>query len=219
MQGYTVDQQVARLVTKLEEMGELENTIIIYTSDNGRFHGSQGIYDKAILYEEAMKAPLIIFDGRSRPEDRGRRVDAMVSSADIAPTILSLAGVEVPDVMKGYSLSGHLDGTQGMSQWRDAVLMENFFIQELWKAKRNPAKARALNAEIVANNRSYRSRGVRTEGYKYFKYFEHTPVIEELYDLEADPHEQNNLISNPEYTEVLSKLRAQTEALLAEATQ
>ena len=220
VQGYTVDQQVGRLMDKLEEMGVLDNTIVIYTSDNGRFHGSHGLFDKAILYDEAMKEPLIIFDGRASNALRGRREKAMVSSADVAPTIVSLAGLEVPSVMKGRDLSALLNGSQDRSQWRDAVLMENFFLQELHKAiiKKNP-DIPGLNDEIIANNRSYRTRGVRTDRYKYFEYHEHDPVIEELYDLKADPHEQNNLISNPEYAEVLSRLRKQTEDLLLEATR
>ena len=100
-QGYTVDKQVGRLMKKLAEMGVLENTIVIYTSDNGRFHGSQGLYDKAILYDESVKEPLIVFDGRAPQSRRGRRVDALTSSVDVAPTILSLAGLEPPKIMKG----------------------------------------------------------------------------------------------------------------------
>ncbi|MDP5079468.1 MAG: sulfatase [Opitutales bacterium] len=220
VQGYTVDKQVERLMAKLEEMGVLDNTIVIYTSDNGRFHGSQGLFDKAILYEESMKQPLIVFDGRAPKSQHGKRVDAMVSSVDVAPTILSLAGLEVPERMKGVDLSGLLAGTQDMSEWRDSVLMENFFIQEIHSAgiKKHP-DIPALNQEIIAGNRSYRTQGVRTERFKYFKYHEHDPVIEELYDLEADPYEQNNLISNPEYAEVLSRLQQKTEQLITEATE
>ena len=201
-------------------MGVLDNTVVIYTSDNGRFHGSQGLFDKAILYEESMKEPLIVFDGRAPESQRGRRVDAMVSSVDVAPTILALAGLEAPEIMKGRDLSGLLKGTQDMAEWRDAVLMENFFLQEIHSAgvKKHP-DIPGLNEEIIAGNRSYRTRGVRTERFKYFKYYEHDPVIEELYDLEADPHEQNNLISNPEYGEVLSKLRKKTEELHTQATE
>jgi arylsulfatase A-like enzyme len=220
VQGYTVDKQVGRLMAKLKEMDVLDNTIVIYTSDNGRFHGSHGLFDKALLYDESVKEPLIVFDGRSSAKSqRGRREDAMVSSADVAPTILSLAGLEVPAVMKGRDLSNVLNGTQDMSQWRDSVLIENFFIQELHTAiiKKNP-DIPGLNSELIADNRSYRTRGVRTERYKYFKYYEHDPVIEELYDLKADPSEMNNLISNPEYAAVLSKLRKQTEDLLTQAT-
>ena len=220
VQGYTVDQQVGRLMAKLKEMDVLDNTIVIYTSDNGRFHGSHGLFDKALLYDESVKEPLIIFDGRSAAKSQqGRRVNAMVSSVDVAPTILSLAGLEVPEIMKGLDLSRILNGTQDMSQWRDAVLMENLFLQELHKAttKKNP-DIPALNDKIMAENRSYRTRGVRTERFKYFKYYEHDPVIEELYDLETDPSEMNNLISNPEYAEVLSDLRKQTEELYTQAT-
>jgi arylsulfatase A-like enzyme len=219
VQGYTVDQQVGRLMAKLKEMDVLDNTIVIYTSDNGRFHGSHGLFDKALLYDESVKEPLIIFDGRSAAKtQQGRRVNAMVSSVDVAPTILSLAGLEVPEIMKGLDLSRILNGTQDMSQWRDAVLMENLFLQELHKAttKKNP-DIPALNDKIMAENRSYRTRGVRTERFKYFKYYEHDPVIEELYDLETDPSEMNNLISNPEYAEVLSDLHKQTEELYTQA--
>ena len=220
VQGYTVDQQVGRLMAKLKEMDVLDNTIVIYTSDNGRFHGSHGLFDKALLYDESVKEPLIIFDGRSAAKtQQGRRVDAMVSSVDVAPTILSLAGLEVPEIMKGLDLSRILNGTQDMSQWRDAVLIENLFLQELHRATTKKIHdIPALNDEIMAENRSYRTRGVRTERFKYFKYYEHDPVIEELYDLDTDPSEMNNLISNPEYAEVLSDLRKQTEELYTQAS-
>ena len=219
VQSYSVDQQVGRLMKKLAEMGVLDHTIVIYTSDNGRFHGSQGLYDKCILYEEAMKEPLIVFDGRAAAARRGKRVDAMVSSVDVAPTILSLVGIKPPDSMKGVSLTGLLDGTQDMSQWRDTVLMENMFIKELNRAEmKKLPDLPGLNDELIADNRSYRTRGVRTKRYKYFKYYEHNPVIEELYDLEKDPHEQNNLISNPEYAGILNELRTKTHQLHAQAT-
>ena len=214
VQGYTVDNQVGRLVAKLEEMGVMDNTVIIYTSDNGRFHGSHGLYDKAILYDEAMKEPLVVYDGRAPESRRGVRVDAMVSSTDVAPTIVSLGGVKPPEAMKGKDLSGLLNGTQDVTKWRDTVLLENFFIQELHAATRKEsANLEELNDKVVAGNRSYRTRGVRTERFKYFNYFEHDPVVEELYDLEADPHEENNLISNPEYAKVLADMRERTEAL------
>lgn len=223
-QGVTVDTQVARLIEKLKEMKVLDNTVIIYTSDNGRQHGSQGIYDKCLLFEESIKAPLIIWDGRVAGEGKGKRVDPLVSSTDYAPTILTLAGVEVPAKMQGKSLTGILDGTQDLSQWRDANFIENLFIQEVHSAgvvaKRagKTADFEAINKDIIANNRSYRSRGVVTKRFKYFSYYEHNPQVEELYDLEADPHEQNNLISNPEYATILSNLREQTETLHTQAT-
>jgi arylsulfatase A-like enzyme len=220
VQGYTVDNQVGRLMAKLKEMGALDNTIVIYTSDNGRFHGSHGLFDKCILYDEAVKEPLIIFDPRSPESNRGRRETAMVSSADIAPTILALAGVEPPTAMKGCSLTGLLDGTQDLSKWRDAVLIENFFLQDIFAAQnKNARDIDEVNQEIIAKNQSYRSQGVRTDRYKYFKYHEHNPVIEELYDLKSDPHEMNNLVSNPEYASVLADMRARAEELIRAAAQ
>lgn len=215
VQSHSVDEQVRRLVDKLKEMDVLDNTIIIYTSDNGRFHGSRGLYDKAIQYDEAIKQPLIVFDGRTHTENRGRRIDAMVSSADIAPTILSLAGVEIPAVMKGVDLSQLMNGNQDMTHWRDGVLTENFFIQELLRTK--AGQVEALNNDAIENNRSYRSRGIRTKQYQYFEYFQHTPVIEELYDLENDPDEQKNLVSDPKYTSTLEEMRKKAAELYAKA--
>lgn len=220
VQGYTVDQQVKRLMEKLEEIGELDNTVVIYTSDNGRFHGAHGLFDKAILYDEAVRQPLIVFDPRVDKSQRGSRVEAMVSSVDVAPTILALAGADIPDSMKGSDLGGLLSGKQNLSKWREAVLMENFFLEEIFKGSRKKGvKVEVLNKKIVDGNRSYRSRGVRTDRYKYFAYHEHDPVIEELYDLKNDPYEQTNLINNEEYIEVLAKMRQETEMLLISATE
>lgn len=209
-QGYTVDQQVGRLVEKLQEMDVLDNTVIIYTSDNGRFHGSHGLYDKAILYDESDKAPLIIFDGRVAKEKRGRREPALVSSTDMAPTILSLAGVKVPEVMQGMNLTGVLQQTQNMTEWRDVIFKESLFISQL-HGKNNGPDVADRNRDIIAENKSYRCRGVTTARWKYLIYYEQSPVIEELYDMTADPYEMNNLASDPEKAEVLETLRKKTD--------
>ncbi|WP_144059876.1 sulfatase-like hydrolase/transferase [Rhodopirellula sallentina] len=215
-QGYTVDQQVGMLVEKLKEMGELDNTVIIYTSDNGRFQGSHGLFDKCILYEEAVKEPLIVYDGRTDDTNQGRREDALVSSVDIAPTILSLAGIEPPAIMQGRDFTGILDQTQDMSQWRDAVFMEDLFLVDLFRSKRKP-NVDEINQKLINENKSYRSHGTRTQRWKYFVYYEHEPPIEELYDLQKDPQEQVNLINSPEHAEVLRKLRKRTDELYSAA--
>ena len=221
-QGLTVDRQVKRLLAQLTEMGELDNTIIIYTSDNGRFHGSHGIFDKALLYEESVKAPLIIWDGRTAEKDKGRRENALISTTDFAPTILALTGQPIPESIQGVSLTPLLDGTADRKAWRQSVFLENLFIQEVFaelvKASRTGIKPDLpkINSDIIAGNRSYRSRGVRTHRYKYFAYFEHDPVIEELYDLETDPDEMHNLSESADHQEILQQLRAQTESYTAE---
>jgi arylsulfatase A-like enzyme len=217
-QGYSVDEQVGFLVEKLKEKGMLENTIIIYTSDNGRFQGSHGLFDKCLLYEESVKEPLIIFDGRVPEAQRGYREEALISSVDMAPTILSLAGIEVPKCMQGKDFSGILNKTQDMSKWRDAVFMEDLFLAAMF-GNRYKENVDELNQELIDNNKSYRSHGVRTDRYKYFVYYEHNPKVEELYDLEKDSLEQNNLANNSEYTKILKKLRKQTEELYREAVQ
>ncbi|MDQ8197874.1 sulfatase-like hydrolase/transferase [Pelagicoccus enzymogenes] len=211
-QAYTVDQQVGLMVEKLKEKGLLKNTIIIYTSDNGRLIGSHGLFDKCILYEESVKAPLIVFDGRNPVSTPGRREDALISSVDLAPTILSLAGIKAPSVSQGRDFTGILNQTQDRSQWHDAVLMEDLFLADLFRS-RHDANVDQINQQLIDANKSYRSRGVRTDRWKYFIYYEHNPPIEELYDLERDPQEMNNLINNPEFTDVLERLRQRTEEL------
>lgn len=217
-QGYSVDEQVGLLVKKLKEKGMLENTIIIYTSDNGRFQGSHGLFDKCLLYEESVKAPLIVYDGRVPENKRGFREDALISSVDMAPTILSLAGIEVPKGIQGHDFSGILNKTQDMTQWRDAVFMEDLFLVDMFQ-ERYKENVDEINQKLIDENKSYRSHGIRTDRYKYFVYYEHDPKIEELYDLEEDPLEQNNLVNNQKYKGVLKKLRKQTEEMYNEAIQ
>ncbi len=217
-QAYSVDEQVGLLVEKLKEKGMLENTVIIYTSDNGRFQGSHGLFDKCLLYEESVKAPLIVYDGRVPKEKRGFREDALISSVDMAPTILSLAGFEIPKSMQGRDFSGILNKTQNMKKWRDAVFMEDLFIVDMFNAK-NKENVDEIHKIMINENKSYRSHGIRTDRYKYFVYYEHNPKIEELYDLEKDPLEQDNLANNPEYSKLLKKMRKQIEAMYQDALQ
>lgn len=217
-QGYSVDQQVGLMMNKLKEKELLERTVVIYTSDNGRFQGSHGLYDKCLLYEESVRAPLIVFDGRVPESGRGRREAALISSVDIAPTILSLAGLEPPVGMQGRDFSGVLDQTQDRSKWRDAVLMEDLFLQAMFGA-RHKKNVDEINQGLIERNESYRSRGVRTDRWKYFVYYEQDPPIEELYDLDKDPQEQNNLVNHPEFARTVEKLRKRTEELYREAVR
>ncbi|CAH8281481.1 arylsulfatase A-like enzyme [Mariniflexile fucanivorans] len=217
-QGYSVDEQVGFLVEKLKAKGLLENTIIIYTSDNGRFQGSHGLFDKCLLYEESIKAPLIVYDGRVEASKQERRENALISSVDMAPTIVSMAGLQPPASMQGRDITGVLNQTEDLSKWRDAVFMEDLFLVAMFN-KRNNKNVDEINQNLIDTNKSYRSRGVRTDRWKYIVYYEHTPRIEELYDVNNDPMEQNNLANNPEHLDILKKLRNQTESLYQKAIQ
>ncbi|MFB9052694.1 sulfatase-like hydrolase/transferase [Formosa undariae] len=217
-QGYSVDDQVGLLVDKLKEKGMLENTIIIYTSDNGRFQGSHGLFDKCLLYDESVKAPLIVYDGRMPESKRKRREKALVSSVDMASTIVSLAGLEPSNRMQGKDLTAVLNQTQDMEQWRDAVFMEDLFLVDMFK-ERYKENVDEINQNLINSNKSYRAHGVRTERWKYFVYYEHTPKIEELYDMVTDPSEQNNLATDPEHKQILKTLRTKTEDLYQKAIQ
>ena len=217
-QSYTVDQQVGLLVEKLKKTGQLKNTVIIYTSDNGRFQGSHGLFDKCLLYEEAVRAPLIVFDGRNPDTQNGRHEKALISSVDMAPTILSFARMTAPPIMQGRDFSKVFNQTQDMTKWRDAVLLENLFLAKMFHAKRKP-NADEINQKVIDANESYRSRGVVTNDWKYFIYYEHDPPIEELYDLRRDPQEQTNIAGNLEYSELLKQLREKTERLYSEAVK
>lgn len=211
-QGYSVDDQVGKLVNVLKERDLLKNTVIIYTSDNGRFQGAHGLFDKCLLYDEAVKAPLIVYDGRKSPAKRKRRENAMVSSVDMAPTIVSLAGLEVPKTMQGTAITKVLNQTQDMSKWRDIVFMEDLFLVDMFKERKHP-RVDEINQKLIKENKSYRARGVRTKKWKYFVYYEHNPRIEELYDVVNDPLEQNNLALSTNHKHVLKELRERTEEL------
>lgn len=215
-QGYSVDEQVGFLVKKLKSKGLLENTIIIYTSDNGRFQGSHGLFDKCLLYDESVKAPLIVYDGRALKSKRQHREDALISSVDIAPTIVSMAGLKSPESMQGKDFSTVLNQTQDMSKWRDAVFMEDLFLVDMFK-KRYETNVNEINQNLIKANKSYRSRGVRTKRWKYIIYYEHTPKIEELYDTDNDASEQNNLVNSQEHKNILKMLRKQTAELYSKA--
>lgn len=124
--------------------------------------------------------------------------------------------------MQGYDFSGVLDQTQAPLEWRDDVFMEHLFLVELHRAKVKLDRAKKnydhneidkINDELVDSNKSYRCRGVRTDHWKYFVYYEQNPTIEELYDMQKDPLEQNNLSNNPKFAEILKKMRSRTEEL------
>ncbi|MHC4743564.1 MAG: sulfatase-like hydrolase/transferase [Planctomycetota bacterium] len=207
--GYGIDVVVGRLVKELKDRGLLENSVIIYTSDNGFFNGSHGLDGKALLYEESMRAPLIVFDGRLPRRMRGRRLRELISTVDFAPTIMDLADLSTRDSMQGVSFKPLIEGRD--VRWRDAVFLENNFTQfkalPLAQAKDDP------QALAKTKRDSLRCHGIRAERWKYIRFFEVEPVFEELFDLKGDPLEQHNLAAEAKYANVLDELRARCDRL------
>lgn len=189
----SVDENVGRLLEVLDRDGIAENTIVIYTSDNGFFLGEHGLFDKRLMYEPSIRVPMLV---RFPARVRGGIVDRshMVLNIDVAPTLLELAGVPVPGWMHGRSMVPILTG-QGNAPWRDAFLYEYY--------------------EYPAEHCVRKHRGIRTARWKLMHFWEQ-PEEWELYDVVNDPDEMNNLAGRREQTRTLRELRARLETLRAE---
>jgi len=180
-----VDRAIAQVREALEEAGVADNTIIVFTSDHGFFLGEWGLAGKWLMYEESIRAPLIIHDPRR--DDGGRTIDAMALNLDFAPTMLNMAGVEPPEGMEGESLLPLMNDEA--VDWRDEWFFEHHF----------------------GENRDYpipASEGVRTERYSYIRYINYDPVHEELYDIQKDPEQLHNLAGDEAHADTLELMRA-----------
>ncbi len=183
-----VDESVGRIVKALEGRGILEDTFILFTSDNGFFYGEHGLsLERRLPYEESIRAPLVIrYPALARP---GSRLDHLALSVDIAPTVLDVAGVPIGEHIQGRSLVPLLQGRP--TDWRQSVLIE-FFTYE--------------NPFPWLVDMDYRA--LRTARYKYVHWMQH-PDESELYDLLEDPYEIRNLIDERQMQEIADQLRAE----------
>jgi arylsulfatase A-like enzyme len=179
-----VDRMLARIVETLEKSGQTDNTVIVFTSDNGFFLGEHGLAGKWFMYEESIRTPLIIFDPRLPNEYRGTECNQMTLNIDIAPTLLEYGGVTIPAGMRGDSLRRTMGGHVRL--WRS-----EFYYEHMFKHPRIPP-----------------SEGVRDERWKLVRYVDRDPVYEQLFDLENDPHEINNLAGAKEHRDRLDAMRS-----------
>ena len=187
-QVYGVDYAVGMIRQALEEQGVAENTVVIFTSDNGFFCGSHFFQGKALPYEEGARAPLIIHDPRHSSSTKGYRCGSLTGSIDIAPTILAFAGFQAPGNMDGCSMVPLLDHPT-------AELHESLALIQFW-----PWFSHHSEAFSVVTHR-----------HKYIHWFyggESWTPAQELYDLETDPYEMRNVIAAPEYQNVLKRMQA-----------
>jgi len=186
-----VDENLEKVLDVLDDTGKTEDTAILFTGDNGFFLGEWRAFDKRLMHEPSIRVPLLV--RYPRMVQAGSLEDRMVLNIDIAPTVLDMAGVPIPDWMQGRSVVPLLEGKD--IPWRKDWLYEYF--------------------EYPGPHSVPKNRGVRTERYKYIEYYEE-PEEFELYDLQKDPGERRNLVDDPAYGEILKKLRERLEELRVE---
>jgi arylsulfatase A-like enzyme len=185
------DLAVGEIMDAIREFELDDNTVVIFTSDHGDMQGAHGLSGKWLMYEESIRVPLIFRDPRLPPQRRGSRADGMALSIDLAPTMLALAGIPAPEAMQGRDL-GPLVRGEGI-RWRD-----DWYYQHTYA---HPPQHPIPRCE-----------GVRTEQWKYVRYTDFDPPYEQLFDLAADPGEENNLAADPaEHAETLARLRARCD--------
>lgn len=180
----SVDESIGKLMAWLKAHGLDKNTLVVYMGDNGFQFGEHGLIDKRDMYEASIRVPLLAWcPTLIRP---GTQIKQMVENIDIAPTILDLAGVPEPKQMQGASFLPLLEGKS--IPWRDKIFYEYYWE---WAFPMTPSIF-----------------GIRTDRYKYI-YNWGVWDINELYDLQNDPYEMNNLIRDPKYAQLAKKLKRQ----------
>jgi len=185
----SVDRNVGRLLDYLKQAGLLDNTLIVYTSDQGMYLGEHGWFDKRFMYKQSFRTPLLMrYPPKIKP---GTVVDAMAMNLDFGPTFLDLAGVPEPDYMQGTSLVPLFSG-KTPADWRKAVYY-HFYEYPGWHAVK-------------------RHYGIRTQRYKLIHFYYNVNEWE-LYDLKNDPEEMQNVYNNPDYRQVRDSLTTQLRLL------
>lgn len=178
---HSVDRNVGRVLDYLEKNGLLENTMIVYTSDQGFYMGEHGWFDKRFMYEESFRTPLLV----RLPGGKKGDIDAMVQNIDYGPTILDLAGVKTPSDMHGVSFLPLLKGKK-VPGWRKS-LYYHFY-------------------EYPAEHAVRKHYGVRTDRYKLIHFYDDIDCWE-LYDLKKDPMEMNNIFGKPGTEKITKELK------------
>ncbi len=191
-----MDRVVGRVMRTLEAKGLADNTVVIYTADNGYYMGDRGFAGKWSHFEESLRVPLIIHDPRLPEKKRNRVAAAPVLNIDLPATMLELAGIDVPEKYQGRSVLPVFNG-KAPGDWRTDHFHEHH-----------------LNNATIP-----KWRGVRDGRYTYARYFEQQPVYEFLHDRQLDPDQIRNLADNPEHKEVLEKLRARCDEFTAQYTR
>ncbi|WDE99453.1 sulfatase [Lentisphaera profundi] len=200
-----IDDKIKRLIDYLTETGEIENTIIIYTSDQGFLLGEHNLIDKRWMYEESFSMPFIAYYPKLIKKNSVNHW--LINNTDFAPTLLQLAGINnPPEYMQGKSFFDAFTGSAKPENWRE------FTYYRYWM---HMAHRLAVPAHF----------GIRSERYKLIFFYglkngkrggKPTPVAWEFYDLKSDPSEMVNQYANPEYQSIISKMKSQLKDLRIE---
>ena len=187
----SVDEGVGRVLDYLDKNGLAENTIVVYTTDQGFYLGEKGWFDKRYMYEESLAMPLLV--KYPKHIEAGTEVTALTQNLDFAETFLDYAKAEIPEDMQGKSLRPLLENTFDKNEdFRDAVYYHYYDYPAFHMVKKHY--------------------GIRTKRYKLMHFYDDIDTWE-LYDLEEDPKEIHNQIDNPEYDVIEAKLKSQLTAL------
>ncbi|HSW02636.1 MAG TPA: sulfatase [Sedimentisphaerales bacterium] len=185
----SVDENVGRVLDYLDQSGLAENTIVIYTSDQGFYLGDHGWFDKRFMYEESLRMPLVV---RYPKEIKPGSVNGdIVLNLDFGETFLDYAGVPVPADMQGRSIRPILQG-QTPGDWRTSMYYHYYEFPAVHSVKRHY--------------------GVRTQRYKLIHFYNDIDEWE-LYDLQSDPDEMKNLYGDARYADVVQELKAELKRL------
>lgn len=191
-----VEEGVGNILKALNETEQLDNTVIVFTSDNGYFYGEHGLsVERRLAYEESIRMPLLI--RYPKVIRSGSQRNDLALNIDIAPTVLELAGANVPRAMQGRSLVPLLKGAK--TAWRGSFLIEYYSDKVFPRVLKMGYKA------------------VRTGRWKYIHYLE-LEGMDELYDLKDDPYEIKNVINDPVAANTLEEMKREMNRLLKETS-
>lgn len=186
----SLDENIGRLLDYLEENNMVENTVIIYTSDQGFYMGEHGWFDKRFMYEESFSTPLVM-RLPSRFKKQGE-IKELVQNIDFAPTMLALASVEIPSDIQGVSLLPLLENDKAPTGWRKSLYYHYY--------------------EYPGEHGVRRHYGIRTERYKLIHFYDDIDEWE-LFDLQTDPREMDNLYGKPGNESIVNELKAELKRL------
>lgn len=192
-----VDENVGRILDYLDKNNLTDNTIVIYTSDQGFFLGEHGLFDKRLMYEESIKMPFLVrYPGHI---EAGSTNDDIILNVDFAPTMLDFAGIKAPKYMQGCSFARNLQGSTPYS-WRKSMYYRYWMHNDFATHVPGHYGIRTKRYKLIFNyGKALGMAGVEKEP--------DTIPNWELYDMTQDPFELNNLYGDPEYSKIVSGLK------------